>query len=130
MNHLLDTNFVIGLLRGSQVYWAYLESLTARGVPSVSTITRAEIYAGCHPTEESDTGELLQQFDTITVDSAVADLAGRYVYEFARRGITLHLEDTLIGATAVCKGLILITHNNNHFPMLDPSQNLIRFPPA
>jgi predicted nucleic acid-binding protein len=130
VNYLLDTNFIIGLLRGSEPYWVYLESLLGQGVPSVSTITRAEIYAGCHPTEESDTSALLQQFDPIPVDASVGDLAGRYVYQFARRGITLHLEDTLIGATAVCEGLILITQNINHFPMLHASRNLIRFPSA
>jgi len=96
----------------------------------VSTITRTEIYAGCHPTEETDTSALLRQFDPVPVDASVADLAGRYIYQFARRGITLHLEDTVIGATAVSEGLILITQNINHFPMLEVSRNLIRFPVA
>jgi predicted nucleic acid-binding protein len=104
MNYLLDTNFIIGLLRGFEEYWTYLESLLEEGVPSVSTITRAEIYAGCHPTEETDTSALLRQFDPVPVDASVADLAGRYIYHFARRGVTLHLEDTVIGATAVSEG--------------------------
>lgn len=128
MRVLLDTNFLIGLLRGALPYWQYLEHLLERTAPAISTITRAEIYAGCHPSEETDTGRLLGCFKTVPIDSEIADLAGRYVYRFARRGVTLHLEDALIGATAVHEQFVLITQNVSHFPMLSPDKNLIRFP--
>jgi len=128
MSHLLDTNFVIGLLRGTGIYWDYLDVLLQRVLPSISTITRAEVYAGCHPAEEIKTKRLLDYFSTIPVKSSTADLAGQYVYDFSRHGITLHLEDALIGATAVEEALMLVTQNVRHFPMLSLSQNLIRFP--
>lgn len=128
MSYLLDTNFVIGLLRGSETYWDYLEGLVGQALPLISSITRAEVYAGCHPEEESETRTLLNCFETIPVTSSTADLAGRYVYRFSRRGITLHLEDALIGATAVVEGLDLVTQNAGHFPMLSPGKNLIQFP--
>ena len=128
MSFLLDTNFIIGLLRGAQPYWEYLEQLLESTVPSISTITRAEIYAGCHPMEEAQTRRLLGCFAAVPVKTEIADRAARYVYGYARRGITLHLEDALIGATAVSDELILITHNVNHFPMLSRDKNLVRFP--
>jgi predicted nucleic acid-binding protein len=128
MRFLLDTNFLIGLLRGAEPYWRRLEDLLERTPPVISAITRAEIYAGCHPREEGDTRQLLSCFKVVPIDSEVADLAGRYVYALARRGVTLHLEDALIGATAVCENLILITRNVNHFPMLSHGKNLVRFP--
>src|ERR1044071_3473648 len=128
MSLLLDTNFVIGLLRGAQSYWDYLERLLERTAPSVSVVTRAEIYAGCHPSEEAETEKLLGCFPAISVNSTIADLAGRYVYGFRRRGITLHLEDAFIGATTVHDDLILVTQNVSHFPMLSAGRNLIRFP--
>ncbi len=129
MSHLLDTNFVIGLLRGVETYWEYLETLMERALPSLSTITRAEVYAGCHPREEVETKRVLECFRAMPIGTEIADLAGRYVYRFARRGLTLHLEDALIGATAVHEGLILVTQNVDHFPMLSIDKNLIRFPP-
>lgn len=129
MSYLLDTNFVIGLLRGFGSYWNYLDELLERALPSISTITRAEVYAGCHPAEETGTRTLLDCFETIPVGSSTADLAGRYVYRFSRQGITLHLEDALIGATAVTEGLNLVTQNVSHFPMLLLGKNLIQFPP-
>jgi predicted nucleic acid-binding protein len=128
MSSLLDTNFVIGLLRGVQPYWDYLETLLEHTLPSISTITRAEVYAGCHPAEEEETRRILGCFRPVPIDDNIADLAGGCVYRFARQGITLHLEDALIGATAVHKDFVLITQNVSHFPMLSLGKNLIRFP--
>ena len=128
MSYLLDTNFLIGLLRGARSYWDYLDQLLRRTLPSMSTISRAEVYAACHPAEEKETKSLLDSFTAFPVDSRIADRAGQYVYQYARRGITLHLEDALIGATAVEEGLTLVTQNVGHFPMLSLNQNLIRFP--
>lgn len=128
MSVLLDTNFVIGLLRGARPYWEYLDKLLEPAPPSVSAVTRAEIYAGCHPAEETETRRLLSCFQAIPVNVGIADMAGRYAYRFARRGVTLHLEDALIGATAVHEGLVLVTQNISHFPMLSRDKNLIQFP--
>lgn len=129
MSFLLDTNFVIGLLRGSQPYWDCIEKLMEQAPSSISTVTRAEIYAGCHPAEEAETEKLLNCLKAIPVNTVIADMAGRYAYQFARRGITLHLEDAFIGATAVHEELVLVTHNVSHFPMLSLDRNLIQFPP-
>ncbi len=128
MNHLLDTNFIIGLLRGVGLYFDYLDGLVEEMVPAISAATRSEVFAGCHPHEERTTKYLLDRFETIAVDASIADLAGRYIYRFRRRGVTLHLEDALIGATAVTEGRILVTRNVAHFPMLTLGRNLLRFP--
>src|SRR5215510_14624347 len=128
MSVLLDTNFLIGLLRGAQTYWAYFEQLLEQIAPLISVITRAEIYAGCHPSEEAETAKLLSFLKSVPVDMDIAEMAGRFVYEYGRRGINPHLEDAMIGATAVKEQLILVTQNVNHFPMLSLDRNLIRFP--
>ena len=128
MSILLDTNFLIGLLRGTQTYWDYFEQLLEEVAPSISVITRSEIYAGCHPSEEAETERLLSCVKSVPVDVNIADMAGQFVYQYGRRGITLHLEDATIGATAVNEQLILVTRNVSHFPMLSFDRNLIRFP--
>ena len=51
------------------------------------------------------------------VSREAAKEAGRYRYEFARRGITLSTTDTLMAATAIAEGAILITANTRDFPM-------------
>lgn len=128
MNYLLDTNFIIGVLRGVGPYLDYLDRLVDETVPAISSATRSEVFAGCHPHEERATKYLLDRFETIAVDASIADLAGRYIYRFRRRGVTLHLEDALIGATAVVEGRILVTRNVTHFPMLTLGRDLLRFP--
>jgi predicted nucleic acid-binding protein len=128
MNLLLDTNILIGLLRGSQVYWEYFARVLEQTAPEISAVTRAEIYAGSHPSEERGTESLLNCLRSVPVDSEIADMAGRYVYTFGRRGMTLHLEDAIIGATAVHHQMTLVTRNVSHFPMLSINANLIRFP--
>ena len=128
MSYLLDTNFIVGLLRGAAAYSDHLDELLGRTLPSISAISRAEIFAGCHPAEQRKTERLLDSFPAVPVDASTADLAGQYVYRFARRGITLHLEDALIGATVVQEGLILVTRNVRHFPMLVINRNLTCFP--
>jgi predicted nucleic acid-binding protein len=55
-------------------------------------------------------------------------MAGKFVYRFARQGVSLHLEDAMIGASAICEHLILVTRNVSHFPMLSLDRDLIRFP--
>lgn len=128
MNYLLDTNVIIGVLRGVGPYLDYLDRLVDETIPAVSAATRSEVFAGCHPHEERATKYLLDRFETIAVDASIADFAGKCIYRFKRKGVTLHLEDALIGATAVVEGLVLVTRNVAHFPMLTLGRNLLRFP--
>lgn len=128
MSYLLDTNFVIGLLRGASAYWDYLDKLVDETAPAISAITRSEIFAGCHPHEERATTNLLGRFEAIAIQSSIADLAGRYVYQYRKGGLMINLEDALIGSTAALEGLVLVTRNVGHFPMLMLGHNLFRFP--
>jgi len=128
VSYLLDTNFVIGLLRGARSYWERLDRIVEEAVPAISAVTRSEIFAGCHPHEERATKHLLDHLDTMPVHAEIADLAGRYVYQFRKGGLVLHLEDALIGATTVVEGFMLVTGNVDHFPMLTLGRNLLRFP--
>jgi predicted nucleic acid-binding protein len=70
-----------------------------------------------HSHEEVKTLSILEAFNTVYLDREIADQAGRWIYQYARRGIQLGLADVLIAATAAREGLTLATMNAKHFPM-------------
>jgi predicted nucleic acid-binding protein len=69
------------------------------------------------PHEEQATDEFLSALTWYDVTHKVSKRAGRLRFEWARSGITLTIPDTIIAATALEYGLVLITNNRKHFPM-------------
>jgi len=67
--------------------------------------------------EEEQTLALLESLETIPVTARIADQAGRWIYQYARRGQQIPLPDALIAATAAVHALTLVTTNGRHFPM-------------
>lgn len=60
---------------------------------------------------------LLEGMIVAPLGRAEATLSAGWQRDFARRGITLSLEDTLIAAGAIFQGLPLATGNLKDFPM-------------
>jgi predicted nucleic acid-binding protein len=114
---LLDSDVLIWLLRGRQETVRRLEDLG--GPFGISTISRAEIWAGAREDEHRQIEDLFLSLATYPVDGAVADLAGRFLRLYRRGGHGVELADTLIAATAVVHGLALVTYNVSHFPMAE-----------
>jgi hypothetical protein len=116
-NYLLDTNILIYQLRGNPTVSSLLLDLNQRGALAISAITRAEILAGMRPNEETVTLNLLDALLNLPLEAAVADRAGRLIYQYQRQGVQLSIADALIGATALEHHLTLVTTNAKHFPM-------------
>lgn len=116
-DYLLDTNILILQLRNRQTVRAFLAPLLQFGAVYISTVTRTEIIAGMHPHEEVMTMTLLDFIEARPIDRAVADLAGKLIYRYARQGVQLSLPDAQIAATALLDDLTLVTTNSKHFPM-------------
>ena len=115
-SYLLDSDVLIWLLRGRPETLRRLEAL--EGQFGVSTISRAEIWAGAREPEHRQIEELFLSLTSYPVETAVADLAGKYLRHYSHRGrLSLELADALIAATAVVNELALITYNTSHFPM-------------
>jgi len=58
------------------------------------------------------------------VNEKIADRAGRLIYEYARKGVTLSLADAFIAATALEYNLTLVTTSPKHFPI--PELSLLK----
>jgi predicted nucleic acid-binding protein len=117
-NYLLDTDILISYLRGHSGTIDLLKSLARNGASfSISVITVVEIESGIRAGEKAKTKELLDSMESIILDSPMAHLAGSFLREYRRKGVSLSLADVMIAATAVNENLILLTYNQRHYPM-------------
>jgi len=117
-DYLLDTNILILALRSDPKALDFLDALERKKERAcVSVVTRTEILTGMRPHEEERTMELLDSLENLPVDAAIADRAGRLIYQHARQGVQLSFADAVIAATALHHHLTLGTTNPKHFPM-------------
>jgi len=117
-NYLLDATALIDYLRGRRGMIELVNTLAQQGHNlGVCCITVAELYAGLSEEERARANSLIDAMDYLDVSLEIAKEAGRYRYEFARRGTNLSTADTLIAATAIAQGATLITANTRDFPM-------------
>jgi predicted nucleic acid-binding protein len=121
-NHLLDTDILIGVLRGKTEAIDFLRDLLKQEVPAISSLAIYEIWAGARPSEESAISSFLSAFRIVFVSDKIARQGAKYYREFRSKGITLSSTDALIAATAHQERLILVTENKRHFPMTDIQQ--------
>lgn len=124
---LLDTNTLILTLRSDPEALDLMDKFQKEERSLyISVVTRTEILAGMHPHEEKRTMQLLSALTSLPIDEAIADHAGRLIYDYARQGVQLSFPDTLIAATALYNDLVLTTTNPDHFPI--PDLHIYPFP--
>jgi toxin FitB len=99
---LVDTDIFIDHLRGAK------EFRPKRHRVHYSVVTRAELFAGNSATDLCS--RLLAPFREVDIDRAIAERAGRIARESGTR-----LPDALIAATALERGLSVVTRNRKHF---------------
>jgi predicted nucleic acid-binding protein len=116
---LLDSDVVIWHLRGRTAVTSLVADLAARSRLGVSAVSRAEVLQGARPAEMEATLRFLDACETMPVDARVADLAARLVRDQRAKGVTIHLPDALIAATALAGHLPIRTCNVRHYPFPD-----------
>lgn len=97
---LIDTDVFVDHIRGAR-------RISVRA--SYSVITRAELFAG-DARDEPIVRALLATHAEIGIDAAIAERAGRL-----RRDRAIAMTDAVIAATAIERGLELVTRNRRNF---------------
>ena len=116
-DYLLDSDILIWCLRNNEKVVQLVKILAEESIPYCSTLSIVEIQAGARQGEEEETDLFLNSIRVIDLNREIANLAGKYIKEYKRKGITLDFIDSVISATCIVKNLILVTYNVKHYPM-------------
>ena len=116
---VLDTDILVGYVRGNRPDIAYLQSLIERNYQVKTTaITACEIFRGrdqgsikgCEKVEQ-----LIQVMDVLPLDLKSAFLFRELFHSLAKKGIAVGDFDLMIAAIALANGESLATRNVGHF---------------
>jgi predicted nucleic acid-binding protein len=118
MRLLLDTSVLIDVLRARKQRREFLAKIVREGhTLATTTLNIAELYAGMLQAEEPATQALLEGMNCFELSASVGRIAGKLKREWARKGRTLALADTIVAASAIEFGCSLLTDNRRDFPM-------------
>ena len=118
--YLLDTTLLIEHLRGKRPAVNFITELMRQGHRlCVCCVNIAELYSGLSLEQGAQAKLLIDALDYCDSTPDAALQAGIYRYEFARRGISLSVTDTLVAAIAKANDAIIVTANIRHYPMKD-----------
>ena len=125
MASLIDSSVLIDVERGRVVLGVLLEGRGDRGI-AMAAITAAELLHGVHRLRaskrktraEAVVETLLSSIPVIPFDLVCARAHARLGAELGRRGITVGTHDLMIGATALARGLSVITSDQRSFPRI------------
>jgi predicted nucleic acid-binding protein len=117
-DHLLDANAMIDYFRRRRSTLTLLENLDAQGHRlAICAVGLAELYSGFGLHQRVAADPVVDRWFYYETTPAMAKEAGRYRYEFARRGTSLSATDSVIAAVAISNDATLITNNVRDFPM-------------
>lgn len=118
--YMADTVGLIRFARGSEPARSMLQALIdGTDTLGACAISVTEFFAGTTPANRSIAYEFFDSLVYWDIRFEDAVQAGVYRYDFARRGIQLSTQDTLIAAVARRVGAIVLTENVKDFPMED-----------
>lgn len=92
----------------------------------ICPVRLAEFFAGIPPAERERWHRWLASLSYWAISQAAAVQAGKYRYDYARRGIALAIPDVLTAAVAREYGALVITDTAQHVPMPDVETRSIR----
>jgi tRNA(fMet)-specific endonuclease VapC len=116
--YLLDTDILIDFSKRREPAFSFVHRAAADGDElGVTAITLAEFYAGLTPQQLPAWDAFVEPLEYWPLTRAAARQAGRWRYEFARRGQPLPTTDTLQAAVAMEQRAVIVTNNVRDYPM-------------
>lgn len=118
MKYLLDTNIIIGHLRGQEI----IDIKLIKAGVGISIITYAELIYGAQKSQKPQKNtQLVNSFindlyiKIIEINKSIAQIYGSLKAVLEKEGQKLDEFDLLIAATALACNIDLVTLNHKHF---------------
>lgn len=120
---ILDTSFLIDVLRGEEATEEWERRLDEAGVGMVTAISVMELWEGIHLADASETEHgaveaLLGGLHHAAFDRPAAMRAGEVNARLTREGRRVAVEDVMIGAIAAERDEAVLTRNAEDFERL------------
>lgn len=121
---ILDTSFLIDVLRGDESVTSWEGELDDRGAGTVTAISVMELWEGIHLADASDAerdrvGRLLHGLTHAAFDQDSAMAAGEINATLVKDGSPIDTEDVMIAAIARTLNEPVLTRNPDHFDRID-----------
>ncbi len=119
MRYLVDTDWVIDVIKGIPSAVEILDQLIADGV-AVSIISFGELYEGAYgfPDPDAEIGSIrdaLSRFAILNLTELTMETFARLRALLRRQGMLIPDLDLLIASTALSYDLTLLSRNRRHF---------------
>jgi tRNA(fMet)-specific endonuclease VapC len=118
---ILDTSFLIDLLRGREKAIAKIKTLEAESIATnISSPSIFELFVGISLTkkpaaEKKKIMDVLESWGTMALDSECAARGGIIHGQLIKDGEPIDPEDSMIAAIALVNSETLLTNNTKHF---------------
>ncbi len=115
---LCDTDIFIEAFKNNTLA---TDSLRRIGFPNIalSAITLMELYFGAlNKRELAKIKSRLQKLEIINLNQKITETAINMIERYAKSH-SLHIPDALIAATAICRGMQLLTYNVKDFKFVE-----------
>lgn len=111
-NYLVDTHVLIDFFKKKKEAQDLIIDIAQKEKPSVSILAVTELRAGWTQAESAVfLGHFYKLFLVEPINLKIAELAGKLLFDYKRKGINLASVDALIAATALYRDLIIVTRD-------------------
>ena len=115
---LCDTDIFIEAFKNNTLATGSLRRIGFQNI-ALSAITLMELYFGAlNKRELAKIKSRLQKLEIINLDQKITETAINMIERYAKSQ-GLHIPDALIAATAICRGMQLLTYNVKDFKFVE-----------
>lgn len=121
---ILDTTFLIDVMKREERVADLVADVDATGTSAVTTTSVMELWEGIHRADSTErererVGELLTDLREVPFDRECAMKAGEINARLVSADEPVDIEDVMIGATALVHDDPVVTRNRGHFERID-----------